>query len=65
MSHLRHRWRAGPGAVLGHHSVNVDPMGDAGGDAAIWRVLRQAGLGDSVQSLEVGHEQVTVIVCVQ
>ena len=32
---------------------NVDPMGETGGDAAVWQALRQAGLGDTVTSLEV------------
>ncbi|KAK9797814.1 hypothetical protein WJX73_000524 [Symbiochloris irregularis] len=33
---------------------NVDPLDQAGADAAVWQALRQAGLGDAVSSLEGG-----------
>ena len=32
---------------------NVDPMDQAGGDAAVWQSLQQAGLSDAVKGLEV------------
>ena len=33
---------------------NLDPFGDAGGDAAIWAALRAAGLRDAVRGLQGG-----------
>jgi ABC-type multidrug transport system fused ATPase/permease subunit len=34
---------------------NLDPFGEAPGDAAIWEALRRAGVDDAVRALGVGR----------